>query len=227
MSMADQYCDDGRVSFLVSYVRARPKLKAWLRAPLDRVGIGTADWVREAMYSECFDYVDKLNPGRLDVLEISAGSQWKERFHFKSYTETQYPDFDICKESLNERYDLIIADQVFEHLPWPYRAVKNVYAMLRPGGIFIVATPFLVRVHNVPLDCSRWTETGLSYLLQEGGFAENHITTRSWGNRQCVKANFNRWAKRGLFGARHNEPNFPVMVWAYAQRAGEESAEPR
>lgn len=222
--MTEQVCDDGRVSPLVTFLRARPQLKKRLRAPLERLGFGTTDWVREEMYTACFAYLDRLEPERCHALEISAGTQWHERFDFASYTETQYPEFDICAQSLPHTYDVIIADQVFEHLPWPYRAVRNVYAMLKPGGVFIVATPFLVRVHNVPLDCNRWTETGLSYLLQEGGFQPADIETHSWGNRSCVVGNFTRWRKRGLLGSRRNEPNFPVMVWAYARRAAEGDA---
>jgi len=72
-------------------------------------------------------------------------------------------------------------------------------------------------VHNVPIDCNRWTELGLSYLLQEGGFAQDDIQTASWGNRACVRANFRRWRKRG-FGSLRNEPDFPVMVWAFARK---------
>ena len=30
--------------------------------------------------------------------------------------------------------------------------------------------PFLIRVHNVPIDCSRWTEDGLKFHLEECGF---------------------------------------------------------
>ncbi|ACL55890.1 class I SAM-dependent methyltransferase [Methylobacterium nodulans] len=215
----ENVCDSGDAGFLVSFVRSRPALKQLLRRPLERVGFGTTDWVREVMYEECFAYLNRLGPQNLEVLEISAGPQWRQNFSFRSYAETQFPEFDICSQALPRTFDVIIADQVFEHLPWPYRAVKNVHAMLRPGGVFIIATPFLVRVHNVPIDCNRWTETGLSHLLQEGGFLPSNIETRSWGNRACVVGNFKRWRKRGFFGSRCNEANFPVMVWAYARRA--------
>lgn len=221
--MMDHVCDTGNPSLLLNFVRSRPWLKQTLRGPLERMGFGTTDWVREVMYEECFAYLHSLRPETRDVLEISAGPQWRRNFTFRSYTETQYPEFDICAQALPRSFDVIIADQVFEHLPWPYRAVRNVHAMLRPGGVFIIATPFLVRVHNVPLDCNRWTETGLSYLLQEGGFRSEAIETRSWGNRACVVGNFRRWRKRGFLGSRRNEPNFPVMVWAYARRSEAEA----
>jgi SAM-dependent methyltransferase len=189
-----------------------------LKQTLNKIGFDTTDWVRVVMYRRCFEFIRELGPERLDVLEIAAGPQWKRVFQFQSYTETQYPHFDICSETLDKQVDLIIADQVFEHLPWPVRAGKNVFQMLRPGGYFIVATPFLVRVHNVPIDCSRWTEQGLSFLLQECGFPAASIKTESWGNRACLKANLTKWRRFGFFRSLKNEPNYPVMVWAIAQK---------
>ncbi len=195
-----------------------PAIRERLRKALGRWGFDTTDWVRSAMYRHAFAFIEGLGPSELDVLEISGGPQWKREFTFRSYRSTEYPDFDICADVLPQRFDLIIADQVFEHLPWPYRAGRNVLAMLKPGGVFVVATPFLVRVHEVPIDCSRWTPDGLSFLLQECGFRPGDIETHSWGNRACVKGNLMSWRKRGFFGSLANEKNFPVMVWAYARR---------
>jgi SAM-dependent methyltransferase len=202
---------------IAGWSRSQPRLKARLRRALHAVGYDTTDWMRIVMYRHCFAFIRELGAERLDVLEISAGPQWVREFTFRSYTATGYPHFDICAQSLPERFDLIIADQVFEHLKWPYRAARNVRAMLRPGGHFLVTVPFLVRVHNSPSDCTRWTEEGLGYFLQECGFAAAGITTGSWGNRDCVKANLSAWRKRGLFGSLLNEPDFPLVVWAFAR----------
>jgi SAM-dependent methyltransferase len=199
-------------------LRAEPLAKATLRRLLKAIGYETTDWCRVVMYRHCFAFVRSLNPAKLDVLEISGGPQWRREFEFQSYMGTAFPGFDICSEVLDRRFDLIIADQVFEHLRWPYRAARNVYAMLRPGGFFLIATPFLLRVHKSPIDCSRWTEEGLSCLLQECGFEAAMIETHSWGNRRCLVANLARWRRRGWFGSLKNEPDFPVMVWAFAQK---------
>jgi hypothetical protein len=77
--------------------------------------------------------------------------------------------------------------------------------MLNPGGYFLVTTPFLVKIHNAPVDCSRWTETGLKYFLAECGFDLDTIQTASWGNRVCVKTNLFRWWEyRKHFHSLHN-----------------------
>jgi SAM-dependent methyltransferase len=163
------------------------------------------------------DFVSSLRPGSLDTLEIS-GRSWADR-GFASYRSASFPEFDLCDEPLAESFDLIIAEQVFEHVLWPYRAARNVWKMLRPGGVAVLTTPFLLRVHDYPVDCSRWTEIGIKHLLAEGGFDPGEVVTGSWGNRACVKANFRRWVRWNP--RRHsleNEPNFPVVVWAFATR---------
>jgi SAM-dependent methyltransferase len=206
---------------LTGWARSRPQLKNRLRRALHALGYDTTDWMRIVMYRRCFEFVRALGPQRLDALEISAGPQWVREFKFRSYTGTAYPGFDICSEALPQRFDLIIADQVFEHLKWPYRAGRNVLTMLRPGGYLLITVPFLVRVHRSPTDCSRWTEEGLWYFLQECGFAAPAITTGSWGNRSCVKANLTAWRKRRPLGSLANEPDYPLVVWAFAQRTPE------
>jgi SAM-dependent methyltransferase len=196
-----------------------------LKTLFNKIGFETTDWIRVIMYRRCFEFINRLGPEKLDVLEISAGPQWKRAFKFRSFSETQYPEFDICAEALDRQFDLIIADQVFEHLPWPNRAGRNVFKMLRPGGVFLIATPFLVRVHNVPIDCSRWTEQGLSYLLQDCGFREQDIQTDSWGNRACLHANLKKWRRFGWFRSLANEPNFPLVVWAFASKPADHPME--
>ena len=207
------------ISAILDAIWRRPALWEKARRIVRSTGYDTTDWLRSVMYRDSFAFIRSLDPERLDVLEISGGNQWNRDFAFKSYTSTEYPGFDVCAETLPRQFDLIIADQIFEHLPWPYRAGRNVWSMLKPGGHFIIATPFLVRIHRVPIDCSRWTPDGLSYLLQECGFEAKDIRTRSWGNRACVRGNFRKWRKRGFFGSLKNEPDFPVMVWAFARTA--------
>lgn len=189
------------------------RIKGWM----DAVGYDHRHWTRPVMYERCAELIRGLNPGQVDALEISAGNYF-QTLGFRSFTEANYPEFDICQGTLDRQFDLVIADQVFEHLLWPYRAIKNVHAMVKPGGHFLVTTPFLIRIHAIPYDCTRWTETGIKYFLMEAGFEESDIVTGSWGNRACVKANFGSWARRGWFGSLKNEPDYPVVVWAMARK---------
>jgi SAM-dependent methyltransferase len=189
------------------------KVKAAMRA----VGYDPTYWTRVVMYNECFKLVEDLKPAGLDVLEIGSGDHWRSRFPFKSYTPFDYPTYDICKDCLDRQFDLVICDNVFEHLRYPQRAAANVYKMLRPGGHFLNITPFLIRIHHVPIDCTRWTELGMSNFLEDHGFTIR--TTGSWGNRSVVRAAMNRMAvRRGFFGSLRNEKDFPVAIWVMAAR---------
>src|SRR5436190_12858774 len=131
-------------------------------------------WARIVMNRETRSLVRGLKPEKLDVLEIS-GTTWEENFPFNSYTVAEYPEFDVCQNVLDRKFDLIIAEQVFEHLTHPYRAARNVHQMLKPNGFFLLTTPFLLKIHDIPIDCSRWTPLGMKYFLQEAGFPFERI----------------------------------------------------
>lgn len=177
---------------------------------------------RKVYVEHCRQLIDELGPGALDVIEIAAGETWSG-MPFRSYRALNWPDHDICAplaEGLAGTADLVIAKHVFEHLLQPWQAVRNVHALLRPAGHFLVMTPFLVRVHEVPQDCSCWTETGMRHLLAEGGFPIETVQTWSWGNLDAVKATLVTWSRVGWRRRFPNDPCFPVVVWALARKAG-------
>jgi SAM-dependent methyltransferase len=178
-------------------------------------------WTRRVADVEVRRLVAALNPGTLSALEIS-GQVWKD-YGFARYRGTTYPGFDVTTDVLPEKFDLVIAEHVFEHLLWPARAARNVLRMLEPGGHFLVVTPFLFRLHHDPVDCTRWTETGLRYFLAECGFPLDGITTGSWGNRRCVEATFRREYRlfNRYFQSLAQEPEYPVVVWALATAPAE------
>lgn len=196
---------------------------AWRTTPLwQRIGRACAPqrevWPRVVMNRRVSQLIQALPLRSLRALEI-GGANWKGQ-EFASYRSVDYPEYDLCAGPLEVGgFDLVIAEQVFEHLLWPYRAARNVWQMLRPGGHFLATTPFLVKVHDYPVDCSRWTETGLKYLLAEAGFHLDVVVTGSWGNRACVEAGFHSvWPWVPWWHSLRNEPKYPVMVWALARR---------
>lgn len=182
------------------------------------IGATDTQWARVVMDRATSSFVSTLDVHSLSALEIS-GTKWRSA-GFGAYESVGYPNYDVCREPYKvATYDVIFAEQVFEHVLWPFRAARHVHQMLRPGGVFVVTTPFLLRLHDCPVDCSRWTELGLKHLLAEGGFEIDQIETDGWGNRACVRANFSRWRKwvPWLHSLR-NESEFPVVVWAFARK---------
>jgi SAM-dependent methyltransferase len=181
------------------------------------VGYDKTHLTRFVAYRAIDQWLDEIGSERLDALEISAGWKWRER-QWRSYSEMNWPDHDICVAPLDQQFDVVIADNVWEHLAYPMRAARHVDAMLRPGGWFVNITPFMIRRHDVPLDCSRWTEMGMRYFLEEAGFDPARITTGSWGNAAAVKANLISWSRVGWRQSFPNDSRFPLTVWAIAQK---------
>lgn len=192
-------------------------LKNGLEKLAAAVGYDKQHVTRTVAYREIDRWLDALGTEGLDALEISAGWKWRQR-QWGSFTEMNWPQHDICKDVLDRQFDIVIADNVWEHLLYPYRAARNVHSMLRPGGWFVNITPFMIRYHPIPTDCSRWTELGMSHFLEEAGFDRARIVTGSWGNAAAVKANFYRWARTGWQRRLPNDERFPVTVWAMAQK---------
>jgi len=195
----------------------RPSYGMYLRDKVLRAtGYDTTQWIRAVYSREWQAFLSTLPLDSLSVLEISP-SQWPviKKNRVAHYRAVNFPEFDITKDSLTEKFDIIIAEQVFEHLRHPYRAARNVHEMLRDDGIFLISTPFMVKIHAHPYDYTRWTPDGLRAFLEDCGF---FAEVYAWGNRKAIVANFNRWRRFGWKRDLRNEADFPASVWAYARK---------
>ncbi|MDO6729466.1 methyltransferase domain-containing protein [Marinovum sp. 2_MG-2023] len=165
-----------------------------------------------------------LEPEKLEAVEISG--VWGKNFGFRKYQSLYYPTHDICAGPLSDdagviSCDIVLANQVWEHLDRPYGAIGHVREMLRPGGYFWVAVPFFVPYHGAPVDCSRWSARGLKNLLIEAGFPEENVVSDQWGNRAAGMRNLvGKWPP--VYEKDHddleNDDLFPVCAWALAQK---------
>jgi hypothetical protein len=105
----------------------------------------------------------------------------------------------------------VICEQVLEHVIDPWRAAGNLQRMCRPGGLVLVNMPFLIRIHDHPGDYWRFTPDALRFLLTAVGLDVQWV--RSWGNRSCVRANFDVWRRYRPWHSLRNEDPLPVVVW--------------
>ena len=175
--------------------------------------------VRVVCDEEIIKYLHSIDCKNLETLEIS-GNRWKKIINSEKYDTISYPDIDLEKKTEHlKKYDIIILEHILEHVSNPRLALINIFKLLKSGGRVIIVTPFLIKTHNAPIDCTRWTKNGLKNLLQQIGFEKNKITVGQWGNRSAVIANFKTWVKYNpLKHSLNNEENFPVVVWAFAQK---------
>ena len=175
-------------------------------------------WQRIGLNRSVEAHLERLRPESRTAVEIS-GSQHAAR-GWKEYVGLAYPDFDLCAPLTEERrFDVVICEQVLEHVPDPWVAAENLRGLSVPGGEVIVSTPFLVKVHDQPEygmeDYWRFTPRGLRLLLERAGLEVQEIG--AWGNRQCVVGNLRGWSAYRPWHSLHNEPDVPVQVWAFAR----------
>lgn len=100
----------------------------------------------------------------------------------EKYEPLHFKVCDISQEKIpfNERFDIIVAVNIFEHLTNPVFALKNLYQSLQGGGIFVVYLPtknntfsqLLYRLrYDVEEHIFRPSIQSLRTLLGETGFS--------------------------------------------------------
>jgi SAM-dependent methyltransferase len=175
-------------------------------------------WQRMVMNDVVDAHIASLDPATRSAAEISGESHadrpWRE------YTSFMYPDFDLCAPIADPgRFDVVICEQVLEHVVDPWRAAANLRELTAPGGRVIVSTPFLIKVHELApfalYDYWRFTPRGLRTLMESAGLTVDAVDT--WGNRGCVIGNLRRWSAYRRWHPLHNDPDLAVQVWAFAR----------
>jgi len=65
-----------------------------------------------------------------------------------------------------EAYDLVICTEVLEHVEDPRGAIEQIRRVLKPGGILLATTPFIVPYHPDPTDYWRLTPEAWRSILR-------------------------------------------------------------
>lgn len=172
-------------------------------------------WCRVVMNREIHDHLVALHPECSSAVEISGTSH--AAFPWRTYRPTRFEELDLCAPPSGlETYDVVICEQVLEHVVDPWRAALTLHDLCCPGGHVVVSTPFLVRVHPTPDDFWRFTEDGLRRLLETAGLVVDRVG--SWGSKRAVQGNLRRFPPKRPWRSLRNEPEVPVVVWAFGHR---------
>lgn len=84
--------------------------------------------------------------------------------------DTYHPDIigDVMALPLNDKmYDTVLCLAVLEHVPAPWKAVDEIFRVLKPGGLLFAYVPFLSPYHAMPGyygDYFRFTDDGIRAL---------------------------------------------------------------
>lgn len=146
----------------------------------------------------------------------------------------------------DDSFDTVVLSDVLEHLPEPWRLVREIGRILAPGGHAFVNVPFLYGIHESPHDYYRFTEFAIRRFAAEAGlavkllvptggslhvlmdFLAKHLAQLSWPGRLLASL---LQALCGLFGqsalgrriADRTATHFPLGYFIVLQAPGPES----
>ncbi len=117
---------------------------------------------------ECLCFDEHIKPGEHQFWDL--GLNW---------SENQYSEY-------HNKYDLILCEQVFEHIPDPQIAIDNLKYLLKEGGILHISVPCINGIHTEPYYFTAgYHKRMLSYLANKSGGYEI-IDCEYWGSKKAV-----------------------------------------
>jgi SAM-dependent methyltransferase len=109
----------------------------------------------------------------LTLIDVAAANIDQLWGRLKGIPNIRFVHGDICAPGLSHdmenQFDAILGLEVFEYLPDPGTCLKNLAAMLRPGGRLLLEFPNYPYPKSPGITCFRRREE-LGHLLQAAGF---------------------------------------------------------
>jgi hypothetical protein len=140
----------------------------------------------------CTRFVDGLvihMTGPLAIADVGSrdvNGVYRDLFERPGWTYTGFdiepgPNVDVVLPSPTEwnlatehieAFDVVVSGQTMEHTAFPWRWIKSVANLMKPGGLLWLAVPNTEVYHPYPIDCWRCWPSGMSAILVEGGLRE-------------------------------------------------------
>ena len=144
--------------------------------------IGTP-W-RQANWRFLAEQVAALEPEAV-ILDVGAGrGDFADLFEGRNYLALDvypYPEVDIvCDLTRSNPFraaslDTILLMNVLEHVYDTHALLASLVEMLKADGTLLIAIPFLVKMHQEPVDFVRYTHYALERMGAEHGLALEHL----------------------------------------------------
>jgi SAM-dependent methyltransferase len=105
------------------------------------------------------------------ILDVGAGGR-RIRSDVVTMDAFSLPGVDIVGDILampidDASYDCVFCTGTLEHVEDPWKAVREIHRVLKPGGIVHIDVPFIQGFHADPNDYWRFTREGLRVLCRD------------------------------------------------------------
>jgi SAM-dependent methyltransferase len=117
-----------------------------------------------------------VGAGRGDFAELFVGHS-----NYLALDIYPYPETDIvCDLTQTNPFqgaslDAVLLMNVLEHVYDAHALLASLAEMLKPSGALIAAIPFLVKMHQVPVDFARYTHYALQRFAPDHGLEISHL----------------------------------------------------
>lgn len=135
---------------------------------------------RQANWRFLSSQVDRL-AGEAVLLDVGAGrGDFSDVFHQRPTIALDvypYPEVDVVCDLAEANpfqpasFDGVVLMNVLEHVYDSHALLDALSQLLKPGGVLLVAVPFMVKIHQAPVDFARYTHYALERLGQDHGLA--------------------------------------------------------
>jgi SAM-dependent methyltransferase len=123
-------------------------------------------------------YLDKdVDLSILDVGSYDINGSYKGLFSYNSKWKyagidvVEGPNVDIVSRGaydlgiVDQSYDIVISGNCLEHVEEPWKLAKEMYRVLKSGGLLCCVTPLTIPYHPYPIDCWRIQLDGYNFLF--------------------------------------------------------------
>lgn len=121
----------------------------------------------------------RLDPATV-VLDVGAGrGDFASLFATRNYLALDvypYPEVDLVCDITHTvpfkpgSLDAVLLMNVVEHIYDTHSLFEAAARMLKPGGVVIIAIPFMIKIHQAPVDFVRYTHYALTSFAEEHDF---------------------------------------------------------
>lgn len=126
------------------------------------------------------------------------------RSHYTMVDIKPGPDVDVVADlhalphDWTDRYDVCIANAVFEHLERPWIAAKEIARILAPGGVCHIGTHQTFPLHGYPKDYFRFSADALALIFSDAGL-EVLTVGYSYRTKIIVPSELLSWFRRNAW----------------------------
>jgi len=95
-------------------------------------------------------------------------------WHYIGYDRIAGPNVDVVisndydwPEIKTNSCDVVVSTQVLEHVKHPWRWIKEIARICKPGGLIYICSPNTIAFHEHPIDCWRVWPDGMRGIFDE------------------------------------------------------------